>query len=247
MFNSFATSERIHFVARCLRGVCDSHDLGFVADSRLMNIARQRRQRTGQAVSFPTVHLHLPSWLGEFLEKKDSVYPTRAGRVRLVIEMSRLNARNGTGGPFAAAIFSRRTNALLAPGVNVVVGERCSVAHAEMMAIMTAQRVMKHYDLGQGICGPVELVSSAEPCTMCQGAILWSGVSSLVYAARGVDACRIGFDEGPKAPDWIKQFKARGISVAGGVYRKDAVAVLRDYHKNGGVIYNSDSPVARGA
>jgi len=212
-----------------------------------MNSARQRRQRSSQAVSFPAVHLHLPSWLGEFLEKKGSVYPTRAGRVRLVIEMSRLNVENGTGGPFAAAIFSRRTNVLLAPGVNIVAGERCSVAHAEIMAIMTAQRVMTHYDLGQGICGPVELVSSAEPCAMCQGAILWSGVSSLVYAARGDDACKIGFDEGPKAPDWIKQFKTRGISVAGGVYRKNAVAVLRDYHKQGGLIYNSVSLAARGS
>lgn len=204
-----------------------------------MNAPRQRLQRTEPARDLPAIHLRMPAWLEKLLGKKGWLYPTRADRVQLVIEMSRLNVEHGTGGPFAAAVFNSRTNTLLAPGVNLVVGKRCSVAHAEMMAIMTAQRVVKHYDLGQGVCGPVELVSSTEPCTMCQGAIVWAGVNSLVYAARGTDACTIGFDEGPKAPDWIRQLKARGIAVTGGVCRKKAVAVLRDYRDKGGAIYNS--------
>ncbi|MEI6809732.1 MAG: nucleoside deaminase [bacterium] len=187
---------------------------------------------------FPVIHLHSPSWLGIFLKNKNIVFVKRNDRLRLVIELSRLNVVNGTGGPFGAAVFNLRTGKLLAPGVNMVAGSKCSIAHAEIMAIMAAQRMVGHYDLAIGANEPVELVSSTEPCAMCQGAIAWSGVSSLVYAARGIDACRIGFDEGPKATNWISQFRKRGITVTGGVCRKEAVAVLRNYLRSGGLIYN---------
>lgn len=194
----------------------------------------------------PTINLRFPSWLDEFLGTEGRTHASVAGRVRLVTEMSRLNVEHGTGGPFAAAIFNRSTGVLIAPGVNVVEGTRCSVAHAEIMAIMAAQQLVGHYDLGAGTGCPVEIVSSTEPCAMCQGAIVWAGISSLVYAARGSDACRIGFDEGIKSPDWIRQFRRRGISVAGGVCRREAAAVLRDYRKQGGLIYNGVRSQRRG-
>ena len=191
--------------------------------------------------------LHLPAWLAKFIRKSGLVYPSRIDRLRLVIEMSRLNVERKTGGPFAAAVFNCRTSALLAPGVNLVEGAHCSVAHAEIMAIITAQCIVRHFDLGLGSGDPVEIVSSTEPCTMCQGAIMWSGASSLVYAARGDDACRIGFDEGPKAPDWRRQFRKRGISVSGGILRREAVAVLRNYQEHGGLIYNGSFHTTRSA
>ena len=181
----------------------------------------------------------LPAWLGGYLRSRGAVFPTRAARARLAIELSRLNVKHGTGGPFGAAIFDARSGRLISAGVNLVVGGNCSIAHAEVVAIMAAQRIVGHYDLGAGIGGPVELVSSTEPCTMCQGAVLWAGISRLVYCARGDDACAIGFDEGPKAPDWIAQFKARGIGVTRDVCRKAAVAVLQSYLKRRGPIYNS--------
>ena len=212
-----------------------------VLEGRDLRARRRKGFRIGsKRFRLPVIHLCLPSWLREFLRvQRRLVYPSRADRVRLVIEMSRLNVEHCTGGPFAAAVFNCRTKTLLAPGVNLVVGSRCSVAHAEIMAIMAAQRLAKHHDLGSGCGGdPVELVSSTEPCAMCQGAVTWAGISSLVYAARGVDACRIGFDEGAKAPDWIRQFRRRGISVTGGVCRREAAAVLRDYRDRGGLVYN---------
>ncbi|MEI6972209.1 MAG: nucleoside deaminase [bacterium] len=153
--------------------------------------------------------------------------------------MSRLNVEHGSGGPFAAAVFGLSTNSLLSVGVNRVESEHCSAAHAEMMAIMAAQQLVRHYDLGVGSGEGVEIVSSSEPCAMCQGAIGWAGISSLVYAARGVDVCRIGFDEGVKSTDWIRQFRRRHIAVTGGVLRREAVAVLVDYRDRGCLIYNS--------
>lgn len=201
--------------------------------------AKLHRKRQGPAKArLPEIRLRQPSWLRKFLATSGRIHPTRNDRLRLVIEMSRLNVAHGTGGPFAAAVFDERTGILLAPGVNIVEASGCSVAHAEIMAIMTAQKLAGNHDLSACKVRRTELVSSTEPCAMCQGAILWSGISSLVYAARGDDACSIGFDEGPKPRDWMKQFRKRGITVNGGACRNKAVAVLRDYKKQGGVIYN---------
>lgn len=212
-----------------------------------MHSCHHKKLKKTTCTRLPVIHLRQPSWLEVFLKKRGAVFQNRNERLRLVIELSHLNVANGTGGPFGAAVFDLQTGKLLAPGVNMVAGSKCSVAHAEIMAIMTAQQLVGHYDLAHGTNKQVELVTSTEPCAMCQGAIVWSGVSSLVYAARGIDACRIGFDEGPKAANWISQFRKRGITVTGGVCRKEAVAVLRNYLKRGGLIYNGAFNAAKDA
>lgn len=73
---------------------------------------------------------------------------------------------------------------------------------------------------------------------MCLGAIPWSGVSRLVCGARDEDARRIGFDEGDKPSDWIGRLRKRGIEVVRDVSRTEAVSVLEEYARNGGIIYN---------
>ncbi len=169
----------------------------------------------------------------------DRVRRTVEDRMRFVVELSRLNVRNGTGGPFGAAIFERETGHLLAPGVNLVVGSGCSVFHAEMVAIMVAQRVLGTFDLGGKDLPPYELVASTEPCAMCLGATPWSGVRHLVCGARDEDARAVGFDEGAKMSEWAGSLEDRGISVERSVLREEAVAVLREYAELGGEIYNS--------
>ena len=159
--------------------------------------------------------------------------------MRFAVELSRLNVRNGTGGPFGAAIFERETGRLLAPGVNLVVGSGCSVFHAEMVAIMVAQKVLGTFDLGGGGQPPYELVTSTEPCAMCLGATPWSGVRHLVCGARDEDARAVGFDEGAKMAEWVGSLEERDISVELGVLHDEAVAVLQEYAERGGEIYNS--------
>ena len=186
---------------------------------------------------FPEVTLRLPSWIGSFVTEE--VYPTTEDRMRLAVELSRENVRRGTGGPFGAAIFERDSGRLVAPGVNLVVSAGCSVFHGEMVAIMLAQKALEDFDLG-GPGHPVhELVTSAEPCAMCLGATPWSGVRSLVCAARDEDARAVGFDEGAKVSDWVGKLEERGIAVTRDVLREEAVAVLREYAARGGEIYNS--------
>jgi len=71
------------------------------------------------------------------------------------------------------------------------------------------------------------------------GSVPWSGVRRLVCGARDEDARRVGFDEGPKPTDWIRELTSRNISVIRDVCRRDAAAVLNDYARGGGIIYNA--------
>jgi tRNA(Arg) A34 adenosine deaminase TadA len=190
-------------------------------------------------MSFPQVTLKLPGWVEELLPDPERSYPTEEDRMRLVVELSRLNVERGTGGPFGAAIFERETGRLLAPGMNLVVPTSCSVAHAEMVAIMIAQQVVGDFDLGSEGKPAYELYASTEPCAMCFGATPWSGVRSLLCGARDEDARAVGFDEGAKLPDWATALEERGISVKRDVLREDAARVLRDYANSGGEIYNA--------
>ena len=161
--------------------------------------------------------------------------------MRLVIKLAQLNVEHQTGGPFGAAIFELKSGRLVAVGVNLVETSNCSIAHAEMVAIAIAQRVAGRYDLGTEEGAAYELVTSTEPCAMCLGAIPWSGVRSVVCGARDQDARRIGFDEGSKPERWVKSLENRGIRVFRDVLREEALAVLLDYHKRGGLIYNARS------
>jgi tRNA(Arg) A34 adenosine deaminase TadA len=188
---------------------------------------------------FPQVEFSLPGWVEEFLAKPETVYADVEERMRLVIELSWLNVDHDTGGPFGAGIFDLSTNRLVAPGVNLVTTANLSTAHAEMVAIMVAQRVVGYFDLGGARQPPYELVASTEPCAQCFGATPWSGVRRLVCGARDEDARAIGFDEGPKLPDWAEALEERGISVVKDTCRDEAAAVLRHYAESGGVIYNA--------
>jgi tRNA(Arg) A34 adenosine deaminase TadA len=158
--------------------------------------------------------------------------------MQLAIELARRNVAAGTGGPFGAAVFEAASGRLLAVGVNLVVAARCSVLHAEVVALMLAQQRLGRFDLGGAGLPPCELVTSAEPCAMCFGAVLWSGVKRLVCAARQEDVERLGFDEGPKPVDWPAELHRRGIDLVRDVCRAEAVAVLNRYAATGGLIYN---------
>lgn len=185
------------------------------------------------------VELRLPDWLQDCLPSLSGGYPTVEERMSLVIELSRLNVLRRTGGPFAAGVFNRETGGLLSVGVNLVASARCSLLHAEIAALILAHRAVGHYDLGSKGMPPFELVASTAPCAMCLGAVCWSGVRHLACGAREADASSIGFDEGPKPPDWVQALERRGIAVQQDVHRCQAVAVLRRYRTDGGLIYNA--------
>ena len=158
--------------------------------------------------------------------------------MRLAIELARQNVERRTGGPFGAVVFEAATGRVVGVGVNLVEASNCSIAHAEMVAIATAQQAVGHYDLGAA-GRTYDLATSTEPCAMCLGAIPWSGLRRIICAAHGEDAAAIGFDEGAKPADWTGALRQRGIEVVRDVLRDEARAVLQQYASSGGLIYNA--------
>jgi tRNA(Arg) A34 adenosine deaminase TadA len=186
----------------------------------------------------------LPPWLTDRLAAEAGSFRSPQARMQLVIELARLNVRHGSGGPFAAAIFDMDDGRLLAAGVNRVVPLNSSIAHAEMLAIAAAQHKLGCFDLAAKGMPRCELVASCEPCAMCFGALPWSGIRRLVCGARFTDAERIGFDEGPRHPDWVEELARRGIEVVCDVCRKEAIGVFDAYLDAAGPIYNSSRNIA---
>ena len=180
----------------------------------------------------------LPAWVEPFLESRPEPLTTISQRMQLVIDLSEENIRQQTGGPFAALVVNEATGQLVSVGINLVTSAGLSIAHAEIVALSLAQSAIGEWNLSHS--GPLQLVTSCEPCAMCFGAVPWSGVKSLVCGARKKDAEAAGFDEGDKPDQWVRSLQRRGIVVQCSVLRSEAAAVLASYSDSGGAIYNAD-------
>ncbi len=192
---------------------------------------------TDHATQMDTIHIDLPDW-ARALADRERRYTTDEDKMRLAVALSRENVERGTGGPFGAAIFEAGTGALVSVGMNSVVRLNNCTLHGEMVAIMMAQARLGCFTLRTD-GGPVyELVTSCEPCAMCLGATLWSGVRRLVCGASREDARRLDFDEGPVFPESHAYLEARGVQIVHGVLRDEANAVLELYESSQGIIYN---------
>ncbi len=184
---------------------------------------------------YAQVHLTLPAWVHE-LAPAGSVYASDEDKMRLAIDLSRRNVDARSGGPFGAAVFDAQQR-LVAVGVNRVEPHTCSVAHAEMMAYMTAQQRLQRFRLNEGAPG-VTLATSSQPCCMCYGATFWAGIDTLLIGARAEDVMTLTqFDEGPLPSDWKGELEKRGISVRRDLLREDACAVLKHYTDSAGRMY----------
>jgi tRNA(Arg) A34 adenosine deaminase TadA len=183
------------------------------------------------------IRVRLPDWAAGAVDF-DHPYVTDEERMALAVRLARENVRHGTGGPFGAAIFEAGSGRLVAIGVNRVVPLDNSVLHAEIVALMMAQARLGVYSLADEGRPEHELFTSCEPCAMCLGAIQWSGVRRVVWAATREDAGRLHFDEGPVFRATYVYLAARGIRFAAGPLREEARAVLAAYDAAGGEIYN---------
>src|SRR2546426_9779277 len=107
--------------------------------------------------------------------------------LKQVIDLAVENVRRD-GGPFAALVV--KDGVVIATGANQVTRTNDPTAHAEMVALREACRVLGDYQLSG-----CELYSSCEPCPMCLGAIYWARPAKVFYAASHEDAAEAGFDD----------------------------------------------------
>jgi len=185
---------------------------------------------------YAQIHLTLPAWIHDAVDPQTICVDDEA-KIALAIELSRLNITHASGGPFGAAVFDEASGRLIGIGVNRVLQQSCSVAHAETMAYMTAQSRMQHARLNEN-GARIALATSSQPCCMCYGATFWAGIDTLLIGARSADVEDLtDFDEGPLPADWIGELERRGIAVRRDILRDEARAVLGDYGKLGGRSY----------
>ena len=178
------------------------------------------------------LQLTLPPWIGDVADAQRR-YVSDEERVGLAIELSRQNVAHGSGGPFGAAVFEADSGRLVAVGVNRVLPQSCSLAHAETMALMLAQQHLGQPRLNQA-GGRYVLASSAQPCCQCYGAMVWAGIDVLLIGARAEDVESLAhFDEGPLPADWVGELTRRRIAVRRDILRESARTVLAAYGAGG--------------
>jgi tRNA(Arg) A34 adenosine deaminase TadA len=185
----------------------------------------------------PVIHIEYPAWVDELVDWGKS-YGSDAERMQLAIAVARANVEQGTGGPFGAAVFESESGRLVSVGMNSVVRHNNCVLHGEMVAFMMAQQKVRSFTLNSAGLPRHELYTSCEPCAMCLGTTLWSGVQRVVYGATREDATILNFEEGPVFPESYQYLEDRGIEIVRQVMREEARAVLELYRSRSGKIYN---------
>ena len=108
--------------------------------------------------------------------------------MRRAIALALENVRSGRGGPFGALVV--KENRIVAGGTNRVTTSNDPTAHAEIVAIREACRVLGDFQLAG-----CDLYTTCEPCPMCLGAIYWARPARIFYAANAADAAAAGFDD----------------------------------------------------
>ena len=100
--------------------------------------------------------------------------------MKLAVDEARkgINARHG--GPFGCVIVR--------DGEVIGSGQNDPTCHGEMMAIRNACKKLGSHDLSG-----CELYTTAEPCPMCRGAIMWANISKVYYGCNVADTDGIGF------------------------------------------------------
>jgi guanine deaminase len=103
------------------------------------------------------------------------------------IELAIENVRR-EGGPFAALVV--KDGVVISTGANQVTRGNDPTAHAEIVAIREACRVLGDFQLAG-----CHVYSSCEPCPMCLGALYWARPERVYFAATQADAAAAGFDD----------------------------------------------------
>lgn len=104
--------------------------------------------------------------------------------IRLSIE----NVEKGIGGPFGAVVV--KDGKIIAKGSNLVTHTNDPTAHAEVVAIREACKMLRNFQLRD-----CDIYTSCEPCPMCLAAIYWARPARVFFANTKSDAAQIQFDD----------------------------------------------------
>ena len=122
--------------------------------------------------------------------------------------------------PFGAVIVDRESGEIIAEGWN-----KSSVNptwHGEIDAINRLAELRPEFKGSR-----LSLYSTAEPCPMCQSAILWSGIETVVYGTSIRSLQRLGWRQiDILAEEVIRRSPAWHCTLLGGVLEQDCDALF---------------------
>ena len=101
-------------------------------------------------------------------------------------ELAKYSMDNNKGGCFGSVIV--KDGVIVGEGYNTVTSDNDPTRHGEINAIKNTCKNMSTFDLSG-----CELYTSAYPCPMCLGAIMWSNIKTVYYGATAQDTGNIGF------------------------------------------------------
>ena len=101
-------------------------------------------------------------------------------------ELAKYSMDNNKGGCFGSVIV--KDGVIVGEGYNTVTSDNDPTRHGEINAIKNTCKNMSTFDLSG-----CELYTSAYPCPMCLGAIMWANIKTVYYGATAEDTGNIGF------------------------------------------------------
>lgn len=99
------------------------------------------------------------------------------------------------GGPFGSVIV--KDGEIVGRGHNRVLMRKDPTCHGEVEAIRDACKNLGTHDLSG-----CTLYTTAAPCPMCKGAILWSNIEKVYYGCTITDTDKIGFRDEKFYQNW---------------------------------------------
>ena len=140
--------------------------------------------------------------------------------MKIAIDEAEKGIAAGHGGPFGCVIV--KDGKVIGKGHNEVLLQHDPTCHGEIMTIRNTCK-----DLGTIDLTGCELYTTAEPCPMCLGAILWANISKVYYGCSISDTDSIGFRDEVFYDTWND--KAREILSE--LDREDCLRVFDKYKK----------------
>ena len=128
--------------------------------------------------------------------------------------------KSGHGGPFGSVVV--KNGKIVGRGHNRVLLKNDPTCHGEVEAIRDACS-----NLGTHSLEGCELYTTAEPCPMCLGAILWANIGKVYQGCNRVDTDIIGFRDDRFYDHLSGKVKLLDIEETG---REDCLKLFNDYN-----------------
>lgn len=151
---------------------------------------------------------------------------THKDYMKYAIEEAYEGINNRHGGPFGCVIV--QDGKVIGKGHNRVLINGDATCHGEMEAIRDASKNIGSHDLSGAT-----LYTTAAPCPMCKGAILWANIDKVYYGCNVNDTDNIGFRDELFYSKWNESDDNYGEELD----RDSCLQLFEDYTKKEHTLY----------